>query len=95
MTVQIYGKFEKQPGETLDYDILLADWFSNRTDSIQSYVVTVPTGITKASDTVSGTTIRVLLSGGTVGEKYKITTTVTTTTGVIKEVDFVVSVKEA
>lgn len=89
----ILGKFTKQPDEVLDYDVSYVDWFSNRTDAPSSHNVTVPAGITKVSDSLTGKVVRVVLSGGTAGAQYKITTLLTTSTGVIKEADFIVKVK--
>ena len=93
---QLYGRFTKQSSETQDYDIDLTDWFSNRTDEIAEYDVTVPDGIVDAGSSNSSTVVRLALSGGTDGEKYKITVLVTTTSSppVIKEVDFIVVIKD-
>lgn len=92
--VQIYGRFSKQPNEVLDYDVDMTDWFSNRADSIASFTVSVPTGITEVGSNRNGNVIKIILSGGSIGEKYKVTVLVTTSTGVVKEVDFIVSIKE-
>lgn len=91
----ILGKFTKQPAEILDYDVDFTDWFSNRTDAPVSFVVVAETGITVLSSTRVGNVVKVILSGGTNGTKYKITVRVTTTPGsLVKEADFTVTVKE-
>lgn len=90
----ILGRFYKQPNEKLDYTVDYSDWFANRSDTAASHSVIVPTGITKESDSRAGNLVRVVLSGGTNGEKYKITVLMTTSAGLIKEADFVVFVKE-
>ena len=92
--VQILGRFQKQPGETLDYDVDYTDWFSNRTDTPASCVVTAEAGLTKVSDARTGNVVKIVLSGGTDGTKYKVTVRMTTTTGMVKEADFTVTIKE-
>jgi len=91
----ILGRFTKQPGETLDYDIDFTEWFTGRSDAPASYEVVVDTGITKVTDSRNGNVVKVVLSGGTSGVKYKVTVKLTTTaaTPLIKEVDFTVAVK--
>lgn len=89
----ILGKFAKQPSEVLDYDVDFSDWFSNRTDTPASYTVTVETGITKVADNRTGNVVKVILSGGTNGTKYKVTVLLTTSAGLVKEADFTVTVK--
>lgn len=89
----ILGKFSKQPDEILDYDVDYSDWFSSRADTPASHSVVAEAGITKVSDALTGSTVRVVLSGGTSGESYKITVLLTTSDGIVKEADFVVKVK--
>lgn len=92
--VQILGRFEKQPAEILDYQVDYADWFENRSDTPASFVTSIPTGITQVASSRNGTVVTTVLSGGTVGESYKITVRLTTSAGMVKEADFVVRVKE-
>jgi hypothetical protein len=91
----ILGRFTKQPGETLDYDIDFTDWFVGRSDSPVSHTVSVPAGITKLADSRTGNVVKVTLAGGLSGEKYKITIFLTTNASpaLVKEADFIVSVK--
>lgn len=92
----VLGRFEKQTAEVLDYYVLFADWFSNRSDAAQSIAVTADAGITVAASSLTGTTAKVVLSGGTSGMRYKITVRLTTTAtpAIVKEVDFTVTVKD-
>lgn len=90
----ILGKFSKQPAEVLDYDVDFTDWFSNRTDTPASFVVVVEPGITVFSSSRTGNIVKVVLSGGTSGGKYKVTVRLTTVLGLVKEADFQVTVKE-
>lgn len=90
----ILGKFIKQPAEVLDYDIDFGDWFEGRNDTPLSYVVTADPGIEVDGSARTGNVIKVLLSGGTAGTRYKITTRLTTNAGLVKEAEFYVTVKE-
>lgn len=92
--VAILGRFVKQPDEILDYDVDYSDWFSNRVDTPTSYSVVVEDGIDLVDDGLSGTTVRVVLSGGVHGARYKVTVLLTTSAGISKEADFVVTVRE-
>lgn len=93
MTV-ILGKFSKQPSEILDYDVDYTDWFKGRTDTPASFTAAADPGITLVSSTRTGNVVKVILSGGTTGTKYKITIRLTTAAGLVKEADFTVTVKE-
>jgi hypothetical protein len=91
--VAILGKFQKQPAEILDYDVDFTDWFSNRTDTPASFTAVAEPGcsiVSARTDLV----VKVVMEGGTAGTKYKITVKLTTTAGLVKEVDFTVLVKE-
>lgn len=92
----LIGRQVKQSGETLDYDVSFEDWFENRADSPASHTATAETGITVVTSSLSGQVVRVVLSGGTDGETYKVTVTLTTNaaTPIIKEVDFTVRIKD-
>lgn len=90
----VLGKFVKQPTEVLDYFVDYSEWFSTRDDTPSSVATTAETGITHVSSTIIGETVRVVLSGGTDGQQYKITVRLTTAGGLVKEADFLVRVKE-
>ena len=92
----LIGRQVKQSGETLDYDVSFEDWFDTRSDTPASHTVTAETGITVVTSALSGEVVRVVLSGGTNGETYKVTVTLTTNaaTPIIKEVDFTVRIKD-
>ena len=91
----IIGTFSKQPAEVLDYAIDLTQWLASG-DYAVSQVTTAAAGITVDSTLIlnSGREIRVWLSGGTSGQRYKIQVHFTTADGRKKEFEFVVSVKE-
>lgn len=98
------GKFVKQPAETLDYDIDFAEFLSDGDTLVSAgdppvpsplNVVVSPTGLTLGPTLVrDGTIVKQWLSGGTDGQKYKITLTVTSNAGRVKQIEFIVRVKE-
>ena len=65
----------KAPNAVLDYGFNWRpegeEWLEED-ETITSYVITVPTGIVKESDSESDGVVTVWLSGGTVGQNYKI-----------------------
>ena len=71
----------KDPGATLNYGI---DWQDDDTpwlatgDSIASSTWTVPSGITKESDSSTSTTTTIKISGGTLGAVYDLVNRITT-----------------
>jgi hypothetical protein len=72
----------KDPDEVLDYKI---DWATNRLvagDTITSSIWTItPAGLTKNSDSHTGTATTIWLSGGTAGEAYILLNRVVTAGG--------------
>lgn len=92
----ILGKFEKQPSEVLDYAADLSEWLPEG-DFAASATATADVGITIDSTIIAdaGTSIRVWLSGGMSGQKYKIQVLFVSDQGRTKEYEFVVKVKEA
>jgi len=90
----ILAKFEKQPADIQDYDISFTDWLAGYADTGASQVTTVETGITLAASMLSGGVVKVWLSGGLNGTSYKVTTTLSTTGGRVKQAEIVIKVKE-
>ena len=93
--MSVLGKFIKQPNEILDYDVDYTDWFSNRSDAPSSIAVVVESGITLVGSLLTGMVAKVALSGGTDGTTYTVTVRLTTDSGMVKEADFQVKVKES
>jgi hypothetical protein len=100
----ILGKYIKQPAETMDYDISFAEYF-NDGDTLVAVgtppvpnplsVTVSPAGLTFGPTFVlGGTTIKQWVSGGVNGVSYKITITATSNAGRVKQVEFVVKVKD-
>lgn len=101
----IIGRFNQQPAETLDYDIDFSE-FLGPGDTLVSTgnppvpsplnVTVSPAGMTLSGTFIinDGTTIKQWLSGGTNGVRYKVTLTATSNNGRVKQVEFLVRVKE-
>lgn len=101
----LLGKFQQQPAETLDYDIDFAQFLSDGDTLVTTGnppvpspldVVISPAGTMTLGPTVviNGTVIKQWLIGGTSGQKYKITITATSNAGRVKQVEFIVRVKD-
>lgn len=100
----VLGRFYKQPAETLDYDIDFSQFLTDGDTLVSAGdppvpspldVVVAPTGLTLGPTVViDGTTVKQWVSGGTNGVSYKITLTVTSNVGRVKQVEFVIRVKD-
>lgn len=98
------GKFNKQPAETLDYDVDFSEFFSDGDTLLTSGdppvpypldVVSTPPGLQLGSTFVlNGSIIKQWVSGGENGVKYKVTITATSTSGRVKQVEFQIRVKD-
>lgn len=89
--------FVKQPREIVDFDIYFSDYFDDLGDGeiLASHVVDPVTGITLMTSVIVGpSTIKFWVSGGTSGQKYRITFLATTSGGRKLEADVDVKVKE-
>lgn len=94
-------KFFKQPAEIDTVDVSYVDYLAARGDSGETATATItvisgdPVG-TLAIDSVmlSDGIAKVWLSGGSNGGRYKVTTTLATVGGRVKEHEFEVKVKE-
>ena len=71
--------FMKDPNSTLDFAIDWSAWLG--TDTIATATWTVPTGITKVTDSASTTVATIWLSGGTAGAQYDLLCRITTAGG--------------
>lgn len=89
----ILGRFVQQPNEVIDYDVDYTEWFSNRADTALLAVVVADAGINVDTYSLTGKVVRIVVSGGVSGQKYKVTTRLTTSAGVVKEADFLVTIK--
>lgn len=87
--------FSKQPGDTVDIDVDLSQWLPS-SDTISTAVATADAGITLGATDINNTLkiVKQWVSGGTTGNRYKVTLTITSAEGRVKEVEFYVKVKE-
>lgn len=87
--------FTKQPSDVLDYTLDFSQWLAP-SDTIAAITVTADPGITLSQSSFTNTTITVWLAGGTDGASYKIQVLATTASSParIKDVDFLLKVKE-
>lgn len=96
----ILDRYEKQPGELLDYDIDYTPGTAtglDTGDTLASIVVTADTGITVASSAIitpAYLIAKIWLSGGTSGVNYKVTCKATTTGGRQREDEIIIKVRE-
>jgi len=93
----ILAKFTKQPDEVQDYDISFVDWLAgfSDTDTGQSVIATADPGIVIEAAVLLAGVAKVWLSGGTDKGNYKITVTLTTLGGRVKQIEFVIKVRES
>ncbi len=85
------SQWHKDPNAVLDYKIDWADGGDNdgtasdpgwlQADTISASTWTVPSGITKDSDSFSDTVTTAWISGGTAGEVYKLVNRIVTAGG--------------
>lgn len=92
----ILATFEKQSGETQDYDISFVDWLDALEDTAVSHVCTTDDGIELISSSLIAGVVKAWLSGGISGKKYKVTAVITTATAPprVKEAEIIVAVKD-
>jgi hypothetical protein len=97
----ILERYEKQPAELKDYDISYTEWLAPVSDTLLN-ASTAVSCLTNPEDTalvcnatfVSPQSVKVWMAGGTDGERYKATVTVTTAGGRIDQSELVFSVKD-
>ena len=92
MNADFLPAIEKVPAAVLDYTFDWSAWLATLNDSIASYTVTVPAGITKTNDARMDKKIVAWLTGGAVGTSYPIRCRVTTTGGRTEERTIVINV---
>lgn len=96
----ILSQYEKQPAEVKDYDIRYDEWLSPPSDTLYDATTAVvcltsddATLVVDSVD-ITATVAKLWVSGGTAGERYKLTVRVTTAGGRIDESELVFKVKD-
>jgi hypothetical protein len=84
--------FVKDPDAVLDYAVDWAAWLG--TDTIATSTWTVPTGLTKTTDTKTATLATVWLSGGTDGSDYQVANKIVTAGGRTDERTLTIKVRQ-
>lgn len=90
----ILGKFTKQPVEVQDYDIDFREYLTSQADTAVSHTVVAEAGVTIMASNLTAGVVKVFVAGGTDGNQYKVSATITTTGGRVKQGDILVRVKE-
>lgn len=90
----ILGKFNKQPVEVQDYDIDFTEYLEFHNDAALSHAAVAETGLTVETSVLVDGVVKVFVSGGTDGSSYKVSATITTLGGRVKQGDILVKVKE-
>lgn len=90
----ILANYTKQPADVQDYDIDYSEYLDSLEDTALTAEVEVEPGITLEAYVLLGSVVKVWLSGGEDGERYKVTARVVTTGGRTKESEIRVRVKE-
>ena len=73
----------KDPQAKVDYQIDWSAWLGS--DTILTSTWTVPTGLTKVSDSHDDTTTTIVLSGGSVGSIYEVVNHIVTASGGLED----------
>lgn len=95
----ILGKRTKQPGETKLYDVTYEDWLATG-ETLTGVTVAVACLTDQDDDVLTATAtavspaVRVTAVGGTAGQTYKLTLTLTTSLGQIDEDEIIVAVRD-
>lgn len=93
--MSLLGTFTKQPVERLDYDIGYADWLTPGDGVASLELVIDKPGLVSPAQNVKSSVVKIWLAGGTHATDYKITATVTTDDGRVKQDEFKLKVRES
>jgi hypothetical protein len=87
--------FTKQPADVLDYDLDFSDWLTG-TDVLTGVVATAsgPEDLQIQSASIVGQTAKIWISGGISGSTYKVTATISTSEGRVKQLEFKIRVRD-
>lgn len=90
----LLARFEKQPGDTQDFDCSYVAYLAALSDTGLSATVTADTGITVAAFMLTSGVVKSWISGGVDGTTYKVYVTLTTVGGRIKVAEYTVRIKQ-
>jgi hypothetical protein len=86
-------EYTKDPDAVLNYLFDWSEWLAAG-ETIQSYVLTVATGLTLDTDSNTTTTVTAKLSGGTAGESYSVACRISTNASQTDERTITINVAE-
>ena len=86
--------FIKDPDSVLDYAFDWGTHWLQTSETIESHVVTVSSGLTNDSDSESDGVVTTWLSGGVVGQQYDVACKITTNLGRTDERTIEIKVEE-
>lgn len=92
--MSILAKFTKQPVEVQDYDIDFTDYLTSQSDTASTHEVVAEPGITVVSSNLTAGVVKVFVSGGVDGGQYKVSASITTAGGRVKQGDILIRVRE-
>lgn len=98
----LLAKYEKQPVEVKDVDVDYASWLAELggdtldvvTTTVQCLSTPTNTSLVVDKAQLTQTLVKVWLSGGTTGERYKLEVTVTTVGGRVDQSELIFSIRE-
>lgn len=90
----VLARFQKQPADRQDYDIDFTDYLAALFDEGESVAVVAEPGITVTAYSLNAGVVKVWLEGGTDGQAYKVTATLTSKGGRVKQAEIKIKVKE-
>jgi hypothetical protein len=88
----IIATYSKEEDATTTYAIDWAEWLDGRTIASSSWGV--PVGLVNEADSNTTTTTTIQLSGGTWGQSFTVTNTVTLNTADVEERSFVINIQQ-
>ncbi len=91
---RVLGRFKQQPADKLDYDFLFAQWLAQRRQHAVSHTATLEGDAILHSSVLMHDAVKVIVRGGTSGKSNKVTVTLRTDGGLIKQAEILVKVKE-
>lgn len=90
----VIARYTPQPNDNLDYDVRYDDFLSDG-DSVSYGTASVsPSGLTVNAPLAVGNSLKLWVSGGVAGVKYKVTVRMFSTLGREKEDEIIFKVKE-
>lgn len=90
----ISGKFTKQPVEVQDYDIDFNEYLEFHNDVAVSHASFAEAGVSILASDLTDGVVKLFIAGGTDGNTYKISATITTQGGRVRQGDILLKVKE-